>query len=85
MTPGLDEDWPKLLALLPAGWEAKARELGALKFGRRFTPETLLRTLLLYLSSDCSMRETAARADVELSDVGLLKRVDKSGNWLGWI
>lgn len=85
MTPGLDEDWPKLLALLPVGWEAKARELGALKFGRRFTPETLLRTLLLYLSSDCSMRETAARADVELSDVGLLKRVDKSGNWLGWI
>lgn len=85
MTPGLDEDWPKLLALLPVGWEAKAKELGALKFGRRFTPETLLRTLLLYLSSDCSMRETAARADVELSDVGLLKRVDKSGNWLGWI
>lgn len=85
MTPGLDEDWPKLLALLPVGWEAKAKELGALKFGRRFTPETLLRTLLLYLSSDCSMRETATRADVELSDVGLLKRVDKSGNWLGWI
>ncbi|KQW28238.1 MULTISPECIES: IS4 family transposase [Pseudomonas] len=85
MTPGLDEDWPKLLALLPVGWEAKAKELGALKFGRRFTPETLLRTLLLYLSGDCSMRETAARADVELSDVGLLKRVDKSGNWLGWI
>lgn len=85
MTPGLDEDWPKLLALLPMGWEAKAKELGALKFGRRFTPETLLRTLLLYLSSDCSMRETAARADVDLSDVGLLKRVDKSGNWLAWI
>jgi hypothetical protein len=85
VTPGLDEDWPKLLALLPMGWEAKAKELGALKFGRRFTPETLLRTLLLYLSSDCSMRETAARADVDLSDVGLLKRVDKSGNWLAWI
>lgn len=85
MAPGLDEDWPKLLALLPMGWEAKAKELGALKFGRRFTPETLLRTLLLYLSSDCSMRETAARADVDLSDVGLLKRVDKSGNWLAWI
>jgi hypothetical protein len=85
VAPGLDEDWPKLLALLPMGWEAKAKELGALKFGRRFTPETLLRTLLLYLSSDCSMRETAARADVDLSDVGLLKRVDKSGNWLGWI
>lgn len=85
MTPALDEDWRKLLTLLPVGWEAKAKELGALKFGRRFTPETLLRTLLLYLSTDCSMLETAARADVELSDVGLLKRINKSGNWLGWI
>ncbi|MFW0758500.1 hypothetical protein ACN1C3_27920 [Pseudomonas sp. H11T01] len=86
----LDEDWPKLLALLPSGWEAKAKELGALKFGRRFSgPESLLRTLLMYLSADCSMVETAERARagdwVELSDVGLLKRVNNSGAWLGWI
>jgi hypothetical protein len=86
----MDEDWPRLLALLPLGWEGKARELGALKFGRRFSgPESLLRTLLIYLSEDCSMVETVERARagelVELSDVGLLKRVNKSGAWLGWI
>jgi len=72
------------------GREGKARELGALKFGRRFSgPESLLRTLLMYLSEDCSMVETVERARagelVELSDVGLLKRVNKSGAWLGWI
>jgi len=89
-TGRLEEDWPKLLAQLPQGWEAKARELGALKFGRRFSgPESLLRTLLMYLSEDCSMVETVERARagelVELSDVGLLKRVNKSGAWLRWI
>lgn len=75
---------------MPQGWEAKARELGALKFGRRFSgPESLLCTLLMYLSEDCSMVETIERARagqlVALSDVGLLKRVIKSGAWLGWI
>jgi Transposase DDE domain len=89
-TRKMDEEWPRLLALLPQGWEGKARELGALKFGRRFSgPESLLRTLLLYLSEDCSMVETVERARagalVALSDVGLLKRVNKSGAWLGWI
>jgi hypothetical protein len=43
----------------------------------------------MYLSEDCSMAETVERARagelVELSDVGLLKRVNKSGAWLGWI
>lgn len=86
----LVEDWPRLLKLLPSGWEGQARELGALKFGRQFSgPENLLRTLLIYLSDDCSMVETTERARsgelVDISDVGLLKRINKSGNWLGWI
>lgn len=84
------EDWQRLVELLPQGWEAKARELGALKFGRSFSgPESLLRTLLIYLSDDCSMLETAERARlgelVKISDVGLLKRINKSGPWLRWI
>jgi hypothetical protein len=84
------EDWPRLLKLLPNGWEGQARELGALKFGRRFSgPKSLLRTLLIYLSDDCSMVETTARAGsgerVDISAVGLLKRINKSGDWLGWI
>lgn len=84
------DDWSRLVKLLPTGWEAQARELGALKFGRSFSgPESLLRTLLIYLSDDCSMMETAARARTgelaKISDVGLLKRINKSGPWLGWI
>jgi len=84
------EDWQGLVKLLPDGWEAKARELGALKFGRSFSgPESLLRTLLIYLSDDCSMLETAERVRVgemvKISDVGLLKRINKSGRWLSWI
>lgn len=86
----LVEDWPRLLKLLPSGWEGQARELGALKFGRQFSgPESLLRTLLIYLSDDCSMIETTERARggklVDISDVGLLKRINKSGEWLRWI
>jgi len=86
----LVEEWPQLLKLLPKGWEDQARELGALKFGRRFSgPGDLLRTLLIYLSDDCSMVETTERARtgklVDISDVGLLKRINKSGDWLGWI
>lgn len=84
------DNWPQLVKLLPVGWEAQARELGALKFGRSFSgPESLLRTLLIYLSGDCSMVETVARAQLgelaKISDVGLLKRINKSGPWLGWI
>ena len=38
-----NDDWDKILALLPEGWEAQARTLGALKFGRKIkTPEQLL-------------------------------------------
>lgn len=86
----LSEDWSKLAKLLPVGWEAQARTLGALKFGRQFDgADTLLRVLLMYFSAGCSMRETVARARAgnvaTLSDVGLLKRINKSGEWLRWM
>ena len=84
------EDWSKIVKLLPEGWEDQARTLGALKFGRQFSgPDNLLRILLMYFSDGCSMRETVARARVgnlaDLSDVALLKRVNKSGEWLHWM
>lgn len=84
------EDWSKIVKLLPEGWEDQARTLGALKFGRQFSgPDNLLRILLMYFSDGCSMRETVARARVgnlaDLSDVALLKRVNKSGEWLRWM
>jgi len=84
------EDWSKIVKLLPEGWEDQARTLGALKFGRQFSgPDNLLRILLMYFSDGCSMRETVARARAgnlaDLSDVALLKRVNKSGEWLRWM
>ncbi|CBW76465.1 unnamed protein product (plasmid) [Mycetohabitans rhizoxinica HKI 454] len=57
--------WSTLFRLLPAGWEEQARTLGALKSGRRFTTQSLLRTLLIYLSEDCLMREAAQRVSHE--------------------
>lgn len=84
------EDWSKIVKLLPEGWESQARELGALKFGRQFSgPDNLLRVLLMYFSDGCSMRETVVRARAgnlaDLSNVALLKRVNKSGEWLRWM
>ena len=82
-------DWVKLQALLPDGWEEQALLCGALKFGRKFTPESLLRTLLMYLCEDASMVTIVERARggdvVDISDVALLKRMNKSGEWLRWI
>lgn len=86
----VSKDWSKIVALLPEGWESQARTLGALKFGRQFSgPDNLLRVLLMYFSDGYSMRETVARARAgelaNVSDVGLLKRVNKSGEWLRWM
>ena len=86
----LSEDWSKILKLLPVGWENQARALGALKFGRNFEgPDKLLRVLLMYFCDGSSMRETVARARAgkltDISDVGLLKRINKCGEWLRWM
>lgn len=84
------DDWTKITMLLPEGWQEQARECGALKFGRQFSsPEILLRVLLIYFCDGCSMRETTARAAasglVNISDVALLKRIDKCGEWFPWM
>ena len=86
----ISDDWGKIVQLLPEGWQEKARECGALKFGRQFSsPEILLRVLLIYFCDGCSMRETVARASIaglaDVSDVALLKRVDKCGKWFRWM
>jgi hypothetical protein len=86
----LDRDWPEIIQCLPAGWEQQARTLGALKFGRRFAgPQELLRVLLIYFLTGCSMRETVVRAReaglADVSDVALLKRINHCGDWLRWM
>lgn len=84
------EDWDIVARLLPAGWEDKARELGALRRFREFRDAaTLLRVLFIHLADGCSLRETVVRAAqgglVEVSDVALLKRLRASGEWLRWM
>jgi hypothetical protein len=78
-----EDDWQKIVGLLPAGWEAQARELGALKFGRKIkTPEQLLRLLLQHFCHNDSMRTTVAKGAAgqlaDISDVGLLKRINRA-------
>src|SRR5260370_9455139 len=49
-------------------------------------PETLLRLFLLHVARGYSLRETSVRANeaglATISDVGLLKRLRRSGGWL---
>lgn len=86
----LDEDWHVVQSLLPEGWQAKARELGAMQRGRGFAdPDMLLRVLLIHLGQGCSLRETVVRANegglATVSDVAVLKRLRGCGEWFMWM
>ena len=83
-------DWEYLLTYMPKGWKEKGKSLGALKRNRNFDSfESLLRTLLIHFVDGCSLRETAVRARTgsiaNITDVALLKRLNKSGEWLNWM
>lgn len=87
---GLGEDWAVIERVLPAGWEAAARQTGALIRERGFdSPATLLRVLLIHLVDGCSLRETAVRARAgglaQVSDVALLNRLRGCGEWFRWM
>ncbi len=82
-----DKDWGVLASFLPANWQQLAVNTGALRGLRKDkSPENLLRTLLIHLGCGHSLRETVVRARqahlADLSDVALLKRLQKSRNWL---
>ena len=84
------EDFEYLVRLLPEGWQAKAKELGALRRCRKVeSAEVLLRVLLIHLAEGCSLRETALRAArgglVKLSDVALMDRLRLSESWFRWM
>ena len=84
------DDWEILLSFLPAGWAAKAFELGALARKRKIdSPQTLLRLLLIHLADGKSLRTTAAYSrEVGLSDindVSLLHRLRASEPWFRWM
>jgi len=80
-------DWDIVKGLLPADWEAGARQCGALRRGRNVkNAETLLRLIFLHVAGGLSLRQTVVRAKAlgwaSLSDVALLKRLRASANWL---
>lgn len=83
----LSEDWELLVGLLPRGWEQQAILSGASERVRGFsTTSSLLRTLLLHVGKGYSLRETVVRAKAgglaEVSDVALMKRLQKAEGWL---
>jgi hypothetical protein len=87
---GLGEDWEVIERMLPEGWQAKAKESGALRRCRGFGDAgTLLRVMLIHLVDGCSLRETAVRARegglVSVSDVALLKRLKHCQEWFRWM
>jgi hypothetical protein len=84
------EDWEVIERLLPPGWQANAKQLGALRRLRAFgNASTLLRVMLIHLVDGCSLRETAVRAEqgglVSVSDVALLKRLKHCQEWFRWM
>ena len=75
---------------LPVGWQAKARELGAIRRSTGLSdPSVLLRVLLIHLADGCGLRESAVRARLSglalISDVGILKRLRCCGAWFEWM
>ena len=88
---GREKDrFEQLLKLLPAGWEAKAKELGALQRAREIkTPEDLLRLILLYLTEGRSFAGTSAisklSGETSMSKVAVFKRMRNSADWLQWL
>jgi len=69
---GFGEDWDVVLTMLPAQWEAKAAELGAVRRLRGFdSVGSLLRVLLIHLADGCSLRETAVRASAGCAGGGV--------------
>jgi hypothetical protein len=83
----LNEDWNLLLGLLPRQWQQQAVLSGASERLRGFfSTSDLLRTLLLHVGKGYSLRETVVRAKAagiaEVSDVALMKRLQKAEAWL---
>jgi len=85
-----DENWARLCTFFPAGWRAKAFELGACRRLRAFgSVDELFRLLLVYLGEGHSLKQTCAIARqagwADISAVSLMKRLRKAGSWFQWM
>jgi len=83
----VDESWELLASLLPSGWQEQAVLSGASERLRGFSSTAnLLRTLLLHIGKGYSLRETVVKAKAaglaKISDVALMKRLQKAEKWL---
>ena len=81
-----DQNWKRLLLLLPAHWQPQALDTGALQRLRGFRSlDALLRTLLLHVACGYSLRETVVPARVvglaQISDGALLHRLRQAEDW----
>lgn len=86
----INNDFDYVLSILPDGWEAKAKELGALLRRKKIpSAEVLFRILMTHLIDGCSLRETSTRMKeasiVDVSDVAIMDRLRSSGEWFRWI
>ncbi len=85
------EDWEVLCSFLPAGWEAKARECGALRRARGVgdARRALLGILLMPVGTGCSLAETSVRARQmglgPLNAAAVYKRLRGAEEWLRWL
>jgi hypothetical protein len=82
--------WPYLMAFVGgvAKVNALAEESGAFARARKIeSPEVLLRLILLWAVAERSLMDTAALAAeaglADVSDVALVKRFAKAGDWIG--
>jgi hypothetical protein len=86
----IEEEWSALRWHLPEGWREKAWESKAMERSRKIAdPETLLRLILMHAGGGLSLQQTAGRARAvglsDVSDVALLKRFRKCGQWVQWM
>jgi hypothetical protein len=86
-----DESWAILQQFLPDNLDESAREHGAFRRARGEirSAEVLLRLLLLHVAGGLSLEQAVVRARehklVNISAVGLFKRLRSSGPWLVWL
>jgi hypothetical protein len=81
-----DQNWKRLLLLLPAHWQQQALDTGARQRLRGFrSRDALLPTLLLPIACGYSLRETVGPARgaglAQISDVALLNRLRQAEDW----
>ena len=81
--------WQRILTLLPDGWQEQAFEKKAMSHSRKFHPDSLLRSILIYLSFKSSLKETTFTASlldqIEVSPVAFHYRFRKCADWLLWM